>query len=347
MSNSGCSIVLVDKSLRNVDEKLSFKSNEYFVFGLAESQQLRDGCRLSGRFVGTQFDSNKICLPLKLTSEEVGLLVEHEQTTNILKTNFSSLNNRRLSSLQLETFRQSFSAYSDDLLERKNSECIRLRKSQLISMKDNILKAKEKKLNDKLKSTTDDADRAKLLDELRLLEVNFELDLAGLDESLKKENVRNFLDKENMNTEIFMQTPDFYKTLCPIDCLSQADLNTMLRELGQSCKYNTFKYFWSRGFYLTCGAKFGGHFLAYPGRPSEFHSQFIIVCIEKEKKLKLKDLVTYGRMATSVKKTFVLTYLSPIIDLAETKPSLLNEGRVLLEHIQSDLVVVSINWSHL
>ena len=347
MSNSGCSIFLVDKSL-HVDEKLCLKSNEYFVFGLAESQLLRDSCRLSGRFIGSQLDANKICLPLKLTSEEVGLLVEHQQSTNLLKTSFSSLNNKQLSTLRLETFRKSFSVYSNDLLERKNGECIRLRKSQLISMKDNILKAKEKKLNDKLKSIIDQTDRAKILDELRLLEVNFELDLAGLDESLKKENVRNFLDKENMNTEIFMQTPDFYKSLCPIDCLSKADLNTMLRELGQSCKYNTFKYFWSRGFYLTCGAKFGGTFLAYPGKPSEFHSQFIIVCIEKQlNKLKLKDLVTYGRMATSVKKTFVLTYLSPIIDQTETKSSLLNESRVLLEHIQSELVVVSINWSHL
>ena len=44
-------------------------------------------------------------------------------------------------------------------------------------------------------------------------------------------------------------------------------------------KYAAFKHFWSRGYFLTNGVKFGGDFLAYPGDPTRFHSFYVVRCL--------------------------------------------------------------------
>ena len=44
-------------------------------------------------------------------------------------------------------------------------------------------------------------------------------------------------------------------------------------------KYATFKHFWSLGYFLTNGVKFGGDFLAYPGDPTRFHSFYVVRCL--------------------------------------------------------------------
>lgn len=103
-----------------------------------------------------------------------------------------------------------------------------------------------------------------------------------------------------------MQMPNYYEEIFPYSKVSRTELNLFLNSLNGTCKYRAYKCLWNQGYYLTCGAKFGGDFLVYPGRPSIYHSQFILICSDRSNGLTLKELVTYSRVATSVKKTFAI-----------------------------------------
>ena len=174
------------------------------------------------------------------------------------------------------------------------------------------------------------------------LEVNFDLELSKLDQNSEE---KSLITKENMNTEIFLCTPEFYRNVFIAENVSRIEIELFLTELNQSCKFKIFKYFWSNGFYITRGTKFGGDYLVYPGKPSKYHSQFIVVCFEEEKKYRftLKDLITYARMATSVKKTMVLAYCSDI----KVKDNKHTFGEDEFKMESSEINLLSINWSHL
>lgn len=71
-------------------------------------------------------------------------------------------------------------------------------------------------------------------------------------------------------------------------------------------KNDMFRYFWSQNFYITSGYKFGGDYLLYPGDPMCFHSQFIVSIKQFHQPIMPKEIVLMGRLATNVKKTFLL-----------------------------------------
>lgn len=315
----------------------------YLVFDMIQAQYLR-GNRSYGRFIGSftnQQNANESdrrtsnYLPLRLSEIEVGLLLEDSSVTK----NVQLVEIGEILHDQISQFRQRREKYDEDLLVLKTRDYINLRKAQLSSMRDKILTAKRKKLNEQLTKLTDETERLKIEDLIRNLEASFDNDLARLETSLKKENVTKFLSKENTNTEIFMRPPEFYQHLFPIINISRSELSLFISELNQTCKYNAFKYFFRQGFYLTCGGKFGGDFLVYPGKPSEYHSQFIVVCAEGAGKLSFKELVTYSRMATSVKKTFVMA-------LFLEKQAYLDSYVQNSQFTEKVLVLTSINWAH-
>lgn len=150
--------------------------------------------------------------------------------------------------------------------------------------------------------------------------------------------------------EIFVKTPQFYSTLFKWRTLDRSELMLSLSHVYDSCKYQAYNYLWRRrGLYLTGGAKFGGDFLVYPGEPGRYHSQFILVCFDTLAQLDaltLPQLITYARMATSVKKTVVLACLV-------VRPS--DQDRTFLftvadtghSHNNRHLMFISINWSHI
>jgi tRNA-splicing endonuclease subunit Sen34 len=76
-------------------------------------------------------------------------------------------------------------------------------------------------------------------------------------------------------------------------------------------KTRLFEYFWSLDYFITGGSKFGGDYLVYPGDPSGFHSQFIVSAMSgMDEAVSGADIVSMGRLATNVKKTFVLAGIS-------------------------------------
>lgn len=67
-----------------------------------------------------------------------------------------------------------------------------------------------------------------------------------------------------------------------------------------------FNDLWSKGFYITSGIKFGGDYLLYRNDPMCTHSEFIIGIREEEETVLPLEIISMGRLATNVKKTFAI-----------------------------------------
>ena len=70
-------------------------------------------------------------------------------------------------------------------------------------------------------------------------------------------------------------------------------------------RYRIFSDLWEKGYYLTSGARFGGDYLAYPGDPGRFHSFYIVTVLPRGRKLNALDIISLGRLGSTVKKTAV------------------------------------------
>lgn len=76
-------------------------------------------------------------------------------------------------------------------------------------------------------------------------------------------------------------------------------------------RYSIYRDLWERGFFLSAAGKFGGDFLVYPGDPLRFHAHYIAQCWAPEDPIPLQDLVSAGRLGTSVRKTLLLCSPQP------------------------------------
>ncbi|XP_010584907.1 tRNA-splicing endonuclease subunit Sen34 [Loxodonta africana] len=76
-------------------------------------------------------------------------------------------------------------------------------------------------------------------------------------------------------------------------------------------RYSIYRDLWERGFFLSAAGKFGGDFLVYPGDPLRFHAHYIAQCWGAEDPIPLQDLVSAGRLGTSVRKTLLLCSPQP------------------------------------
>jgi len=65
-----------------------------------------------------------------------------------------------------------------------------------------------------------------------------------------------------------------------------------------------------RQYWISPGIKFGGDFLAYPGDPSEYHSEFIIICPDKPAAaLNEVCFASQCRLAQTVRKTLLIAMI--------------------------------------
>jgi tRNA-splicing endonuclease subunit Sen34 len=70
-------------------------------------------------------------------------------------------------------------------------------------------------------------------------------------------------------------------------------------------------YLQSQGYYMMPGIRFGCQYSAYPGDPFRYHAHFLANEYGWDDEIPLMDLVGNGRLATSVKKGFVLGARDP------------------------------------
>lgn len=93
---------------------------------------------------------------------------------------------------------------------------------------------------------------------------------------------------------------------------------------NQKAKNMIFKDLWAKNYYMTSAEKFGGDFLVYPGDPLRHHSFFIVIYMKNDSRLSTKEIICYGRLSASVKKTVVLARLDK----------------------DENVKYISLNWSH-
>ncbi|KAI9491556.1 tRNA intron endonuclease [Zychaea mexicana] len=87
---------------------------------------------------------------------------------------------------------------------------------------------------------------------------------------------------------------------------------TYLNTKAELLRYKVFEHLWSRQLYVTSGLKFGGDYLAYRGDPMRFHSHYIVSAKDRHEPMTGLDVIGMGRLATNVKKTYVIA--SPASD---------------------------------
>jgi tRNA-intron lyase len=70
-----------------------------------------------------------------------------------------------------------------------------------------------------------------------------------------------------------------------------------------------FRDLYSKGYYMSCGAKFGADFLAYAGEPLLYHAALAVIVVHADDPVSPHDLVALGRLGDATKKRTVLAYI--------------------------------------
>ena len=81
--------------------------------------------------------------------------------------------------------------------------------------------------------------------------------------------------------------------------------------------YALFKHLHGLGYFLAPGIRFGCQFSAYPGDPLRFHSHFLTMGAGWDEDIDLLDLVGGGRLATGVKKGWLIGGVEPMVQEGE------------------------------
>jgi tRNA-splicing endonuclease subunit Sen34 len=71
------------------------------------------------------------------------------------------------------------------------------------------------------------------------------------------------------------------------------------------------RFLQSGGYYMTPGLRFGAQYSVYPGDPLRFHAHFMANQYDWDENIPILNLVEGGRLATAVKKAFVIGGQSP------------------------------------
>lgn len=131
------------------------------------------------------------------------------------------------------------------------------------------------------------------------------------EEEKKREVLREKVLKQSRQTALVVT-----ETGCRNNERSRHEgMNTVLaRPRGMSeqklrSRAKVFAELWDRGYYLSCGAKFGADFLAYAGHPVLFHAALAVVVVEAEQDIDMLEIVAMGRLGGSTKKRMVYAYV--------------------------------------
>lgn len=77
------------------------------------------------------------------------------------------------------------------------------------------------------------------------------------------------------------------------------------------------RFLLSSGYHMTPGLRFGAKYSVYPGDPLRFHAHFMASQYDWDEDIPVLDIVTGGRLATAVKKAFLIGGRPPA---SETSP---------------------------
>ncbi|CAK9795560.1 tRNA-splicing endonuclease subunit Sen34 [Anthophora quadrimaculata] len=270
--------------------------NNVFIWSAEDWLKLRRDYRIIGELIG--------CLPKKPRQDVFSglpLLLLPEEVSLLLEKNVARL--IRYPSLQdppSDTLKETFEEYRNTLYVEQEKCLRRERQKQVIGMMDKIIEGKKRKL---LGIDTRKRKMNKPLDP----EVQKALDSIEI-------NRQDLLDEEMAKLPKLDKNDALIQTHTVYPWTDKIDVETIEWKYPcsytQRLRYKTYKDLWERGYYVTSGEKFGGDFLIYPGEPIMFHSQFIILCKDKNEEIPITELSAQCRIACHVRKTQVYAFFS-------------------------------------
>ncbi|XP_017891706.1 tRNA-splicing endonuclease subunit Sen34 [Ceratina calcarata] len=273
---------------------LILSGNSVFVWSAEDWLKLRRDHRIIGELIG--------CLPKKPRQDVLSglpMLLQSEEVTLLLKKNIARLVRYPcLKEPPSDSLRQVFEEYRNELYI-KQEKCLRMeREKQVIGMMDRIVEGKRRKIlgMDTRKKRAGKPLDPKAQKELNNVEIN--------KQELLKEEMAKLPKLER--TEALIQTHTVYPWANKDD-VEIVKWNHPSND-KERLRYETYKDLWERGYYITGGDKFGGDFLAYPGDPIMFHSQFIVTCKDKNEEIAPTELTAQCRIACHVRKTQLYTF---------------------------------------
>lgn len=93
-----------------------------------------------------------------------------------------------------------------------------------------------------------------------------------------------------------------------------------LCEVGDVTPGPLCRYLQQAGYYMTPGLRFGAQYSVYPGDPLRFHAHFMANQYNWHEEIPILDLVGGGRLATAVKKSFLIGGQQPSVDASQEGP---------------------------
>ncbi|XP_054849466.1 tRNA-splicing endonuclease subunit Sen34 [Eublepharis macularius] len=254
-----------------------------FVWNCADVQRIREEHRIVGTLVGALArkprQNVRLGLPLQLLPEEARLLLEKDVATLIKNPSSKPFAD---DAEQDPLFLEAVAAYQEEQ-EESYMEQLRLaaeqRKALLGSLAERIAQGRAKKQQQK-------GEGGEPLSKPADPESSFVFPRESMMVQLPTE--RTWLGQEEVDWHLPSKE-------WPYGGQPEHEM-----------RYCVFQSLWEQGYYITSGSKFGGDFLVYPGDPMRFHAHYIALCVTRDAPLSLCDIISVGRLGTSVKKTVLL-----------------------------------------
>lgn len=265
--------------------KIYVDNNVGFVWNSEDVLLLRRQHRIVGKLVGAlpraPQQNNQLGLPLQLSPEEVTVIVE-KGIAELFKERIP----RRASNDEAKAFAE----HRHHSYIQQIPLCKREREMDIHRNLSNIAKDRKAKRN-------------RLLEEQKQL--GMEVDDAEFEKEIevKIDEIDIPPIKESSSVvQLFTEDPWIRQNVEEAEWKFPTNSTEYLR-------FRVFKEFWTQGYFLTQGSKFGGDFLVYPGDPARFHSFFIARCLPHTKTVQILEIAAIERLATSVRKTVVICSL--------------------------------------
>lgn len=276
------------------------------VWGAEAVQALRERLGVGGRTVGSlprgPRQNSRLGLPLLLMPEEARLLAEIGAVTLVSAPRTDSCLALASFKLQQEQGFQEQSALAAEARETRRQEILeKIAEGQA---------AKKQKLEpDSGVSESQEARAGE--NEASVSQVSREYDEAGSSSPQPgpSDGVAP-LPRSALLVQLATARPRPIKAR-PLDWRVQSKDWPHAGRPAHELRYTIYRDLWERGFFLSAAGKFGGDFLVYPGDPLRFHAHYIAQCWAPGDSIPLQDLVSAGRLGTSVKKTLLLCSPQP------------------------------------
>ncbi|CAD6563711.1 MAG: tRNA-splicing endonuclease subunit [Cyphobasidiales sp. Tagirdzhanova-0007] len=299
VSGNKCYVYDIDGG--SICEFLEIQTDHAFALP-ADVKRLRVAHHICGVLVGTlpQVAQQNIFLglPLQLLPEEVAILVDNrlavlvDAASSHASPTLSQAEHYAAARLQSARAQQAFSAQQDEDKTARMSDVY----------KEEIDKRRKEKV-DKRNEVTERTEVELLQEEQQ------KSDLSA--EKHKKDTTKIpwSVVISGSSTGLPWYTPA-NSTYTTLSSARLANVNTYpedsLNELAVA-RIKVFGDLWKKGYFMGSGLKFGGDFLVYPGDPLRFHSHFTLTVFPTPlAEIRPIDIVSWGRLATAVKKAHLL-----------------------------------------